>query len=313
MHRFQSRRVLRRSLIRSIAAGAMLAASLFISFDARAEQGSDPTFSNTILPTLGLPEIDIQQSLAGVAGVPESLPAGRYLVNYTSTDAVGYLLFAQYPAETPMDQALAEAKAAGSNDQQIAGWTYGGGSYVEPGATVQVVVELTAGAWNVVSSHMPEGGDFETEEIYEIVPFTVTEAQAATSFPAVKADVDVEMNGMAFVLGSDTVSAGPNLWRFINAGDQSHHVVMMRTPKLVTSDDMTSLFDAFASGTPPAADNWYGQSTWVGYTALLSPGFSVYNEFDLEPGTYLIICWISDIEPGMPHAMMGMWSAFTVD
>jgi plastocyanin len=314
MNPIQTERVSRRTVIRSLAAGALLATSLLGSIGvASAQQNADPTFSDTILPTLGLPELNFEQSLAGIKGVPESIPAGRYLVNYSATDAVGYLLFAQYPAGTPLDQALDEAKQAGSNDQQIAGWTYGGGSYVEPGATVQVVIELAEGDWNVVASHMPEGGDFETEEIYEIVPLNVTAAgPSATPVPEIEAAVEVKTPGMVFELNSDTIAAGPSIWHFENNGDQSHHVVMMRTPKLVTGDDMSLLFDAFAAGTPPAGDNWYVNSEWVGYTALFSPGQSVWNEFDLEPGSYLIVCWISDVETGMLHVMMGMWSAFTV-
>ena len=73
--RFQNRRVLRRTVIRSLAAGALLATSF--------------------LSTFGLPEINLHQSLAGITGVPESVPAGRYLVNYSSTGALGYLLFSQ--------------------------------------------------------------------------------------------------------------------------------------------------------------------------------------------------------------------------
>jgi plastocyanin len=313
MNSLLSRRVSRRTVIRSLAASTLVATSLFSTFGRSfAQEGADPSFSDTLLPALGLPEINLEQSLAGVTGVPESIPAGRYLVNYTGTDAVGYLLFAQYPADTPLEQALEEAKAAGSNDQQIAGWTYGGGSYVQPGATVQVVIELTAGEWNVVASHMPEGGDFETEEIYEIVPFTVTEAASATPVAEIEATINVQTPGMVFEMDSDTIAAGPNIWKFENNGDQSHHVVMMRTPELVDQEDLDFLFEAFASGTPPAGDNWYTLSQWVAYTALFSPGQTVWNEFDLEPGTYLLLCWISDTETGMPHVMMGMWKSFTV-
>ena len=39
-----------------------------------------------------------------------------------------------------------------AHDQQVAGWVYGGGSYVEPGKSVQLVVELDPGEWNVVAS-----------------------------------------------------------------------------------------------------------------------------------------------------------------
>lgn len=313
--RISNIRLSRRAALRSLAAAAVLSTA-FVGPISRvaAQQSADPSFSNAKLPTLGLPELNLEQTAEGIKGVPESIPAGRYLVNYKGVDVVGYLLFAQYPADLPMDKALEQARLAGSMDQQQPGWVYGGGSYVDPGAEVQVIVELTAGDWNVVSSGMPTDGNWETDEKYSIVPLKVTEAAAAaTPVAAIDADVHVDMPGMAYVMDKETIPAGPQIFEFKNSGDQAHHMVMVRTPKLVTSDDMSMLVDAFASGTPPAGDNWYANAVWVGYTALVSPGFTVWNEFDLEPGNYLMICYIADTESGMPHFMMGMWTPFTVE
>jgi plastocyanin len=314
-------RLSRRAALRSLAAATVLSAALvapFSSFSiASAQQSVDSSFSNTILPTLGLPELTLERNLDGLTGMPESIPAGRYLVNYSATDVVAYLLFAQHPTGLTDEQVLVQAREAGSNDQQQEGWVYGGGSNADPGQTVQVVVELPAGEWNVVTSAMPPDGNWETDEVYQIQPFTVTEATAtpassASPIAEIDAGVHVEMPGMAFVMDTDTVAAGPQIWEFANTGDQSHHMVMMRTPHLVTSDDMTALIDMFTSATPPAGDSWFLNSTWVGYTALVSPGFTVWNEFDLEPGTYVMLCFIADTETGMPHLMMGMWTPFTV-
>jgi hypothetical protein len=309
-------RFTRRVALRSLVGFALSAFPLVHAVSRASAQGADSSFSDQILPTLELPEIDLEQHLDGVKGVPDTLSAGTYLVNYTAVDAIGYLLFAQYPDGTPMDKALAQAKAAGSNDQQQPGWLYAGGTYAMPGATVQVVVELPAGGWNVVASHMPpDSTNYETDEIYEIVPLSVTDASALPASPVAQhaADVDVDLPGMAFVLSTDTIAAGPKLWKFSNTSDQSHHVVIARTSKVVTSADITEMVTAMSSGTPPTSDAWFTQSIWVGYTALFSPGHHVWNEFDFDPGDYLLACYIADIETGMPHLMMGMWKAFTVE
>ena len=315
-------RLSRRAALRSLAAATVLSAALIAPFSsftrASAQQSIDSSFSNTILPTLGLPELTLERSVDGLSGMPESLPAGRYLVNYTATDVVAYLLFAQHPAGLSEEQVLEQARAAGSGDQQQDGWIYGGGSNADPGQTVQVVVELTAGDWKVVTSAMPPDGNWETDEVYLARAFTVTEASAtpgaavASPVAGIEANVHVEMPGMAYVMGTDTVAAGPQIWEFENTGDQAHHMVMIRTPHLVTADDISALVDSFTSATPPAGDNWFLNSTWVGYTALVSPGYTVWNEFDLEPGAYIMLCFIADIESGMPHLMMGMWTPFTV-
>lgn len=306
----------RRFVLRSFAALALSAVpAVRLIGRVSAQTAADPSFSDTILPTLGLPEINLEQYLTGVKGVPASLPAGTYLVNYKAVDAVGYLLFAQYPAGTPMEQALDQAKQAGSYDQQQKGWVYGGGTYATPGTTVQVVVELSAGDWNVVTSHMPEGGDFATEENYEIVPLPVTEATpaAASPVPMITADVNVELPGMAFTLDHETIKTGPKLWQFTNTSDQSHHIVIQRIPRAIDGDDINDMVNAFMTGTPPAGDAWFTQAIWSGYTALFSPGQSVWNEFDFDPGHYVLLCYISDIETGKPHLMMGMWQNFTVE
>jgi hypothetical protein len=33
---------------------------------------------------------------------------------------------------------------------------------------------------------------------------------------------------------------------------------------------------------------------------------------DLEPGTYVAVCWVPDSRNGMPHVMEGMLDVFTV-
>jgi plastocyanin len=316
-------RLSRRAALRSLAAATVLSAALvspFATFSrTSAQQSIDSSFSNTILPTLGLPELSLERNLDGLTGMPESIPAGRYLINYTATDVIAYLLFAQHPEGLTEEQVLEQAREAGSNDQQQEGWVYGGGSNADPGQTVQVVVELTAGDWKVVTSAMPPDGNWETDEVYQAQAFTVTDASAtpgavvASPVADIEANVHVDMPGMAYVMDTDTVAAGPQVWEFKNTGDQAHHMVMMRTPGLVTSDDMTALVDMFTSATPPAGDLWFLNSTWVGYTALVSPGYTVWNEFDLDPGTYVMLCFIADTETGMPHLMMGMWTPFTVE
>jgi hypothetical protein len=55
------------------------------------------------------------------------------------------------------------------------------------------------------------------------------------------------------------------------------------------------------------------QSTYVAYAALESGGATTWYEFDLDPGTYAVICYIIDPETQMPHFMNGMITVFTVE
>ena len=109
-----------------------------------------------------------------------------------------------------------------------------------------------------------------------------------------------------------TLPAGPQVWRFANRGAQPHHMVLFRTPTLIAQEDVTALFDAFMSATPTPPLGWWTESVWVGYAAIMSPGHSMLTEYDLAPGAYAALCFITDPATGMPHLMEGMAQSFTV-
>jgi hypothetical protein len=47
--------------------------------------------------------------------------------------------------------------------------------------------------------------------------------------------------------------------------------------------------------------------------AAISAGKSMWIELDLEPGTYVMVCWISDRDTGTPHQDLGMIEVVAVD
>ena len=314
------------SLVRSSRRGfaALMVLALLVAPVAQVaaqDEQVDPSFSDQILPTLGLPTLDLTVAEGGqMHGLPAELPAGRHLVNFSGEGVTGYLLFAQIPDGTPADEAVELARQSGSFDVQNPGWVYGGGTYVEADATVSLVVTLTPGDWQVAVSAQLPGTDFETGEKYTLMPLAVTGDVATPAASPVDSpeaglpiDVRVDMLDAAYDIDTPMVGTGPKLWEFTNTGEsQAHHVVMFRTPRDITQADMDDLAAGFSAATPTPAE-WFTQVTWVGYTALVSPGYTVYNEFDLEPGTYAMMCFIIDTETQMPHFLMGMWASFTIE
>jgi len=104
------------------------------------------------------------------------------------------------------------------------------------------------------------------------------------------------------------------LWEVTNTGAiHAHHVVMNRIPEGVTADEIVADFTSLFSGTPPAGEPLVAQFTYVGYAALQSGGTSTWQEYDLDPGTYAVICFIIDPETGVPHVLDGMVTTFTVE
>jgi hypothetical protein len=46
---------------------------------------------------------------------------------------------------------------------------------------------------------------------------------------------------------------------------------------------------------------------------VVSPGRSLYVEYDLLPGDYVIACFMPDLDRGgLPHALEGMVDTFTI-
>ena len=129
------------------------------------------------------------------------------------------------------------------------------------------------------------------------------------------ADVRLEMtDDLVYMVSPDPLSTGPQIWNVTGTGtEQSHHLVMQRVPEGTTAEQILAEFGGMMAGTPPAQDSIAANSTYVGYAALQSGGFSTYQEFDLDPGTYAVICFIIDPATGMPHVMDGMVTVFTVE
>lgn len=67
------------------------------------------------------------------------------------------------------------------------------------------------------------------------------------------------------------------------------------------------------SGAPPAEGSLWTRLIWVGYAAIISPGHTVWIEYDLEPGSYVATSWVIDgPATGEPALAKGMVQPFTV-
>lgn len=273
----------------------------------------EPAFSNEVLATYGLPEIEIVQRDDGY-DAPSEVAAGRYLVALTSMPGFSaYLNLVQVPTGLSDEAADEQLLSAARDDLPVAGWIYAGGTFAFGGDTAWVVLDLRPGewAWGLTSQSDAE----DAEEIVYLMPVTVTAGSPPPS-PAlaeIVPTVEVVLTEFAFQgLQGTTLPAGPEVWRFTNRGEQPHHMVLFRTPSLISQDDVTTLVDAFMSATPTPPPSWWIESIWVGYAAMMSPRESIVTEFSLEPGAYVALCFVADPDTGMPHLLVGMAQSFTV-
>ena len=111
----------------------------------------------------------------------------------------------------------------------------------------------------------------------------------------------------------DGGTGGPQVWQLGNTGSGPHHLLLYRTPRPVVSADVEAWFTSLMSGTPPAEVAGFNEIAQVGYAALLSPGQTMWHEYDLEPGSYVVMSFIADPGTGMPAVLQGMVGNFTVE
>lgn len=103
----------------------------------------------------------------------------------------------------------------------------------------------------------------------------------------------------------DTVPAGLTTFKFANQGQEPHHVVLMGA-RADAGKTMADLDSAMRMEGPPPA--WL---TLPGSPGITIPGDSGNVTTTLEPGQYVLVCYISSAD-GQMHLMKGMFRPLVV-
>ncbi len=169
----------------------------------------------------------------------------------------------------------------------------GGRSMPEEG----VIIELRQGEHLLMTSL--DGADGVPIEASLTVTASATPSQPPT------ADVRIEMDDFSFAVPA-LLAAGKQTWELVNAGDQVHHLILMRLNEGITFEDVMSFL---GSEGPPSDPPPFEM---VVASELLTTSVSNYFRFDVAPGNYLAICFLPDAETGAPHFALGMMQEFSV-
>lgn len=131
-------------------------------------------------------------------------------------------------------------------------------------------------------------------------PLVVTGANVpAARLPA---DVEIKLTDYAFRL-STPLTVGAHVIRVVNAGAQTHEVMIFRLAPGKTAAQVTAWVDKMEG--PPPGEPLSG-------VAGLGVGQSASFPLTLTPGEYGLICFIPDAKDGKPHYLHGMLHQFKV-
>lgn len=118
--------------------------------------------------------------------------------------------------------------------------------------------------------------------------------------------VEVGLTEFAFGMPAETIEGGNVTFGFTNHGDAVHEVGFGSVEDGTTIEDLERALDQ--GGPPEGAEDMAG-------IPLLSPGYSTAMVRDLEPGSYVFLCFLP--MPGKkgytPHAAEGMFTLFEVE
>ena len=323
--------MLRSSALTTVVAVVAMLATGMASAAAQEGTPSPATFADA----MGLPELRVRVTDTAYEGLPAETPAGRYLVTLEIEAAEGGALsFMQLPEgmsvddfmallagptaaspEPPLGTPVAEVgpPAEGEGPEGPPEWYYqtkmaGGTGGFPRGQTLQVIVELTPGEW-IAWADDPESPQAP-------VGLTVTGEAGATPAAGAEpaADVTATMFEYDFRL-EGALGTGPQVIKVANVGAQPHHMFMVRTPGPITEEQIAQILELEAQGATPAPEAGLPDPDTfvpVAYMSTLSTEATAWLPVDLEPGHYVMVCFVPDVASGMPHAFEGMYEVITV-
>jgi hypothetical protein len=186
---------------------------------------------------------------------------------------------------------------------EMAGGTAGSGG------TAQAIIDLTPGEW-IAWAGFPDAPQ-------PPVGLTVTGDAGATPAAGAEpaADVTVSMYEYDFTV-EGSLTAGSHVFAVTTVGAQPHEMFMLRAPEPVTEEQVAQILEMEMQGGTPAPDADLPNPDEFFPAASMTPlsmGKTGWIPVTLEAGTYVMLCFVPDIESGMPHAYHGMYQVITVE
>lgn len=232
---------------------------------------------------------------------PETADAGETEITFANnTDGDGELQLIRVEGDrTPED--VADGLESATDGKPFPEWFFAGGGVgtTAPGESRTVTQVLQPGTYYAVNLEGEGEGGPDPETIFAL------EVSGEESDVELEADARVEAGEYTFVV-ENGLPAGETEIDFANIGAQPHHLIAAPIKGDATIEDIEKAFEN-EEGPPPVDEET------IQTTAVIEGGESQLVDFDLEPGRYALLCFISDRDGGPPHALQGMIEEVTVE
>ncbi len=274
-----------------------------------AAQDASPTANGTpaapLLDALGYPTLSIGFDGTTVTA-PTQLDAGRYMVNISNTSGAPIQVLTLMGAtnDLTVDDIMSGLQSADTSQGPPP--IYYQTKVVEVSTELPSVITLSSGDYVVMA--LGDGPPAVT---------TLTVSGDLPAYDAIQDAVSVDLHEMAIDM-PDTVPAGDHIWQIENTGAMPHMFEVMKTTGPVTDDEIMNgiMLEMGDPGATPVASGSVGDPTTfvpVTGTGAFASGLTELIQANLEPGTYVALCFVQGPGDVGLHAMMGMYKIFTVE
>jgi plastocyanin len=176
----------------------------------------------------------------------------------------------------------------------------GGVGQAPPGGRRSTVVNLEVGRYDFFSTGSAEQEGAQPQ--YKrggLGSFEVTGAATGAQLPATTAQITAkELGATNYQFEISGLKPGPNQVTFVNSGGQLHHVVSAKLNQGATFAQAKQFFTSEDyKGQPPVDVQSFDA------VAVVDSGGRQVDTFNLEAGTYVFACFITDRAGGPPHAI----------
>lgn len=248
----------------------------------------------------GIPSATIVLSVEGLV-TPEMIPAGWVEVTFENTaETPLFGIMARLDDDATMEDFMGALMGIMGGDAGIVPpATFIGAPAAMPGTTQSVIYNLAAGSYILLNVAGEEP---------QIATFLVSGEAVDSEFEP-EADLRVALVDFAFGLPVE-LPAGEQTWLIENLGAQWHELIVIPVPNGTTLEDAMLLLMAVEEG----AEGEGGMPEFAAVWSPMSAGEKAWVTVDLAPGTYLVSCFIPDVnsDEHAIHAALGMIQIVTV-